>query len=70
MRVALNGYDKPTPPGVKRVADAVLASTTMLGPVLLTVNPALGVATMVVGSVAKLISNLFVDDKPKCSSGK
>lgn len=61
MQVSLKGYHKPTPVKIKKVADAVLVATTALGPVFHTV-PGVGIAVMTIGAVAKLLSNIFVDE--------
>jgi len=63
MKFTLKGYWEPTPKGIRKIADSVLAGAT-LGSTFATMNdhPKLAASVMITAVVAKIISNFFTDD--------
>lgn len=53
-------YWKPTPKKIRKVADAVVSATTLLGTyITMDGKSTLGVIIFVTGYVAKMVSNFF-----------
>jgi hypothetical protein len=60
MDFGFTQYWKPTPVNIRKFADAILAASALIGTnTIVTSNPKLGAAIMVVGVIAKIISNFF-----------
>jgi hypothetical protein len=63
MKFTLKGYWQPTPKGIRKIADSILAGAT-LASTFATMNdhPHLAVGVMITAVVAKILSNFFTDD--------
>lgn len=66
MKFGWKQYWKPTPAVIRKIADAVISVTTLVGSfVTIEKNPVTGTIVMVVGVVAKIISNFFSETETK-----
>lgn len=66
MKFGWKQYWKPTPSVIRKIADAVISVTTLVGSfVTIEKNPVTGTIVMVVGVVAKIISNFFSEEETK-----
>ena len=63
MNFTWKGYWEPTPKGIRKIADSVLAGAT-LGSTFAAMNdhPKLATAVMIISVVAKILSNFFTED--------
>jgi len=63
MKFTLKGYWEPTPKGIRKIADSILAGAT-LGSTFAAMNdhPHLATAVMITAVVAKMLSNFFTED--------
>ena len=63
MKFSWKGYWEPTPKGIRKIADSLLAGAT-LGSTFAAINdyPKLAAWVMVVAVIAKILSNFFTDD--------
>jgi len=63
FKVNVESYWSPTPKGIRKIADSVLAGCTFAGGMTaMSGNPTIGVVISIVGVVAKMVSNFFTDD--------
>ena len=64
MKFSWNGYWKPTPKNIRKMADAIVAATTFSGSmIVLNGEPKIGTGIFIAGFVAKILSNFFTEDK-------
>lgn len=60
----MNGYYKPTPEKIRKIADSVSSAIKVIGAsTVIIANPVAGLVLMVLGEAVKIFSNFFVDDK-------
>jgi hypothetical protein len=63
MKFSWFGYWKPTPVEIRKIADSVLASATLVSTYsFFTDNKNYAFALMIVSAIAKFLSNFFTDD--------
>lgn len=63
MKFSWKGYWQPTPKGIRKIADSLLAAClTFAGFSVVTNHETLGIVIAVIGGVAKFVSNFFTDD--------
>jgi len=66
MKFNWNGYWKPTPKKIRKLADAIIAATTFSGSlVVLNGDAKVGTVIFVIGFIAKILSNFFTEDGTK-----
>ena len=64
MKFSWNGYWKPTPKNIRKMADAIVAATTFSGSMIVLNGEAkIGTGIFIAGFVAKILSNFFTEDK-------
>ena len=64
MKLSWNGYWKPTPKNIRKMADAIVAATTFSGSmIVLNGEPKIGTGIFIAGFVAKILSNFFTENK-------
>jgi hypothetical protein len=64
MKFSWKGYWAPTPKGIRKIADALLAGClTIAGFAASADHPTLGITIAIIGGVAKFVSNFFTDDE-------
>ena len=63
MKFTLKGYWEPTPKGIRKIADSVLAGATISGTfAAMNDHPKLATGVMIIAVIAKILSNFFTDD--------
>jgi hypothetical protein len=63
MSISWKGYWEPTPKGIRKIADSLLASATLIsGYALMNDHPKLATIVMIVAGIAKFASNFFTDN--------
>ena len=63
MKFSWKGYWAPTPKGIRKIADSLLAGATLASTfAAMSDHPKLATAVMVIAVVTKIISNFFTDD--------
>jgi hypothetical protein len=63
MKFTLKGYWEPTPKGIRKIADSVLAGATISGTfAAMNEHPKLATGVMIIAVIAKILSNFFTDD--------
>jgi hypothetical protein len=63
MKLSLKGYWKPTPKGIRKIADSLLAGATLASTfAVMNDHPKLAVAIMIISVIAKVVSNFFTDE--------
>lgn len=63
MKFSWKGYWSPTPTGIRKIADSLLASATLVsGYALMSDHPKLATIVMIVAGVTKFISNFFTKE--------
>lgn len=63
MKFSWKGYWKPTPKGIRKIADSLLAGATLASTfAMINDHPKLATWVMVISVVTKIISNFFTDD--------
>jgi len=63
MKFTLKGYWQPTPKGIRKLADSLLAGATLASTfAMMNDHPKLAVIVMVISVVAKMLSNFFTDE--------
>lgn len=64
MKFSWNGYWKPTPKGIRRIADSLLAAGMLVATFSVYANyPRFSFWVMFICGIAKFFSNFFTDDK-------
>lgn len=64
MKFSWKGYWQPTPKGIRKIADALLAGCLTLAGFAASANhPILGITIAVIGGVSKFVSNFFTDNE-------
>lgn len=64
MKFSIKGYWKPTPKNVRKIADSILASATLVSAYsFINEYKSFALYVMIVSATAKFISNFFSDDK-------
>jgi hypothetical protein len=59
-KIGFKEYFKPTPKNIRKIADSILAATLMAGTFSFAMeHKTIAIVIMVVGVVAKFVSNLF-----------
>ena len=62
MKFSLKGYWEPTPKGIRKIADSLLAGATIASTfAAMSDHPTLATVVMVVAAISKMISNFFTD---------
>ena len=65
MKFTWKGYWQPTPKGIRKIADAILAGATLASTfAVANDHPKLATWIMVTSVVAKVLSNFLTDDVP------
>lgn len=65
MKLAWNGYWKPTPKKIRKAADALLAGAMTVSTfAMMNDYPKLAGAVMITAGVAKFFSNFFSEETP------
>ena len=64
MKFSWKGYWEPTPKGIRKIADSILAGAT-LGSTFAAMSdhPKLATGVMIAAVVAKILSNFLTDDQ-------
>ena len=63
MKFSLKGYWQPTPKGIRKIADSVLAGATLASTfAVMNDHPHFATWVMVVSVISKILSNFFTDD--------
>jgi hypothetical protein len=63
MKFSWFGYWKPTPVEIRKIADSVLASATLISTYsFFSNNEKFALSVMIISAVAKFLSNFFTDD--------
>ena len=63
MKFSWKGYWQPTPKGIRKVSDSLLAGSTLAASYsFVTEHEKIGVIVMVISVIAKIASNFFTDD--------
>lgn len=62
MKFTLKGYWEPTPKGVRKIADSILAGATLASGFTMTDHPKIAAAIMIISVVCKIVSNFFTED--------
>ena len=63
MKFSWFGYWKPTPVEIRKVADSILASATLISTYsFFNDNKEFALMVMIVSAVAKFLSNFYTDD--------
>ncbi|MHB9161390.1 MAG: hypothetical protein ACYC6W_10995 [Nitrosotalea sp.] len=63
MPISTNGYYKPTPAKVRKIADSVSGAIKVIGAsTIVSSSPMAGLILMVLGEAVNIFSNFFVDD--------
>jgi hypothetical protein len=63
MKFTWKGYWKPTPKGIRKIADSILAGATLASTfAIMNDHPHLATWVMIVSVVAKVLSNFLTDD--------
>jgi hypothetical protein len=64
MKFSLSGYYKPTPAKVRKVGDVLqYGAQIATGASIVNEKPELGLLVLIIGSVGKILSNFFVEEK-------
>lgn len=64
MKFSWKGYWKPTPKGIRKIADSLLAGATLASTfAIMNDHPKLATWIMVISVVAKIASNFFTDEE-------
>lgn len=65
MKFHWNGYWKPTPAKIRKIADAIVGATTFAGSILTLNNDTkIGTTVFIAGFLAKILSNFFSEHEP------
>lgn len=63
MKFSWKGYWEPTPKGIRKIADSLLAGATLASTfAAMSDHPKLATTVMIIAVVTKIISNFFTDD--------
>lgn len=63
MKFSWFGYWKPTPVEIRKIADSILASATLVSTYsFFDNNEKFALSVMIISAVAKFLSNFFTDD--------
>jgi hypothetical protein len=63
MKFSLKGYWQPTPKGIRKIADSLLAGATLASTfAVMNDHPKLATWVMVISVIAKIASNFFTDE--------
>lgn len=63
MKFTWKGYWQPTPKGIRKIADSLLAGATLASTfAMMNDHPHIAAAIMIVSVIAKVVSNFFTDD--------
>jgi hypothetical protein len=63
MKFTLKGYWQPTPKGIRKLSDSLLAGATLASTfAMMNDYPKLAVIVMVISVVTKMLSNFFTDE--------
>ena len=63
IKFTWKGYWEPTPKGIRKLADSILAGATLGGTfAAMNDHPKLATGIMITAVIAKIISNFFTDD--------
>ena len=64
MKFSWSGYWAPTPKGIRKIADSILAGATLCSTfAALNDHPKLAAWVMVLAVISKILSNFFTDDQ-------
>ena len=65
MKLSWKGYWHPTPKGIRKIADSLLAGATLAATYSFTTDhQTVGLVVMIVSVVAKIVSNFLTDEAP------
>ena len=63
MKFTWKGYWEPTPKGIRKIADSVLAGATLASTfAVMSDHPKLATGVMITAVIAKILSNFLTDD--------
>ena len=63
MKFSWKGYWEPTPKGIRKIADSILAGATLASTfAVMNDHPKLATAVMITAVIAKILSNFLTDD--------
>jgi ABC-type transport system involved in cytochrome c biogenesis permease subunit len=63
MKVSWKGYWQPTPKGIRKIADSILAGATLASTFAVMDNhPKLATWIMIISVITKILSNFLTDD--------
>lgn len=63
MKFSLKSYWKPTPKGIRKIADSLLAGATLASTFsIMNDYPKLAIWIMIISVITKIISNFFTKD--------
>ena len=63
MKFTWKGYWEPTPKKIRKIADAILATATLISTYsFFNDNKGFALSVMIISSLAKFLSNFFADD--------
>lgn len=63
MKFSWKGYWEPTPKGIRKIADSILASATLISTYSFFNNhKEFALAVMIISAIAKFFSNFLTDD--------
>lgn len=63
MRFDLTGFYEPTPAKIRKVGDILQYGSTVLAGTQISENPKISLILLIVGSIGKILSNFFVEEK-------
>lgn len=65
MQFSWKGYWEPTPKGIRKIADSLLAGAMTVSTIsFANDNKTVAVVVLIVAGIGKMLSNFFTDDAP------
>lgn len=65
MQFSWKGYWEPTPKGIRKIADSLLAGAMTVSTIsFASDNKTVAVVVLIVAGIGKMLSNFFTDDAP------
>lgn len=64
MKFDIKGYYEPTPSNIRKIGDGLqYISQVATGISIVNEKPQIGLIVMIIGSIGKILSNFFVEEK-------